>query len=203
VAVGFYGHDIVIGHGTGAGWQPYNSIGDITNSAGSIIYEIDGRPALEVLREAGKLGPSVSFRDLMTLPLWITDPARSRAGIIRTVVGIDEDRGSVIMAGDLPRHGGCSIMRATAGEIAAGATQAASQARAGAKHGLALSVSSIGRKVLLGARANIEVDAVTQAIGGLPQIGFYAYGEISRQSGESCRFLNQSMCVTIIGKRLR
>lgn len=203
VAVGVYGRDIMIGHGTGAGWQPYKSIGDITNSAGSIIYEIDGRPALEALRQAGELGASVTFHDLMTLPLWITDPVRSRAGIIRTVVGIDEDRGSLIMAGDLPRHGGCSVMQATAGEIAAGAAHAASQARAGAEHGLVLSVSSIGRKVLLGASANLELDAVTRAIGSLPQIGFYSYGELSRPSGESCRFLNQTMCVTIIGERSR
>jgi hypothetical protein len=201
VAVGFYGTGLTVTYGAGAGWQPQQRIGEITNSAGSIIYEIDGRPALVALREAGNLSSPISFHDLMTMPLWITHPVRNGAGMIRTAVGADENRGSLIMAGDLPRHGVCSIMGATLDDIAAGAAWAASQALGGAEPGLVLSVSCVGRKALLGASAHVEVEAVKQAIGSLPQIGFYSYGEFGAKTGESCRFLNQTMCVTIIGER--
>lgn len=203
VIVGFFGAGIEITHGTGAGWQADRDIGTITNSAGGIIYEIDHQPALDVLRQAARLGSSISFHDLMTMPLWIADAGRPESGLIRTVVGIDESRGSLVMAGDVPRHGECSIMRAHPGEIAAGAEAAALASIGSTSPGLALSVSCVGRKEVLGSGAAEEVRAVTRRTGGVPQIGFYSYGELGRPQGQKTRFLNQTMCVTMIGEKLR
>ncbi len=201
--VGFFGAGIEIAHGTGTGWQAHRDIGTITNSAGGIIYEIDHQPALEVLRQAARLGSSISFHDLMTMPLWIADPGRPESGLIRSVVGIDENRGYLLMAGDVPRNGECSLMQAEPGDISAGAETAAAAVTSLKSPGLALCVSCVGRKEVLGRGAADEIQAVARRTGGVPQIGFYSYGEFGRPPGQQTRFLNQTMCVTMIGEKLR
>ncbi|MEZ5924443.1 MAG: FIST N-terminal domain-containing protein [Hyphomicrobiaceae bacterium] len=200
VAVGLYGPRIIIGHGADSGWSPTQDIGAITNSVASIIYEIDNRPALDVLREFGRLGRVISSHDLLTVPLWIYDRALPQSGTIRTVVGMDEGRGSLVMAGDLPKHATCAIMHATSDSLTKGATRSAMQAMDGATGGLAFCVSGVGRKVLMGKQVEREVMAIRKVVGDIPQIGFYSYGEFGRQAGGSHRFLNQTMCVTIIGE---
>lgn len=197
VAVGFYGKGLTIVQGLGCGWTAERTIGAISNSSGSIIYEIDHRPALDVLRQAARLSKQIAYRELLTAPLWIADPARQGGGIVRTVVGIDEARGSLVMAGDLPRNGVCSLMGTSTEGLVEAAAEAAAVAQASAKSGLAFLVSCVGRKQMLGAAAPAEALAVKQVLRDMLQIGFYAYGEIARSSPTS-RLHNQTMCITIL-----
>jgi hypothetical protein len=68
---------------------------------------------------------------------------------------------------------------------------------------LALAVSCVGRRLVLGKRAEDEVAAVTAV---LPKasalVGFYSYGEFSPH-GESgrCELHNQTMTLTQISER--
>ncbi|HBH78777.1 MAG TPA: hypothetical protein DDY39_03025, partial [Nitrospira sp.] len=53
-AVGFYGDHIRIGHGSKGGWDRFGPERRVTKSKGNVLYELDGRPALELYK--GYLG---------------------------------------------------------------------------------------------------------------------------------------------------
>ncbi|MEK7724018.1 MAG: FIST N-terminal domain-containing protein, partial [Acidobacteriota bacterium] len=49
-AVGFYGEDILIGHGSRGGWDIFGPERKITKSKGNQLFELDGKPALELYK---------------------------------------------------------------------------------------------------------------------------------------------------------
>jgi hypothetical protein len=63
--------------------------------------------------------------------------------------------------------------------------------------GLAIAISCVGRRLVLGERAEEEVEAVAHALP--PQtglVGFYSYGEISPCATGRCELHNQTMTLT-------
>lgn len=85
-----------------------------------------------------------------------------------------------------------------------GAEKAAEAAgRMGApEDGLAVLVSCVGRKLVMGERVEEEVEAVGEVFGqGATLTGFYSYGEISPFApGVACQLHNQTMTVTYIAE---
>mgnify|MGYP000729900293 CR=1 FL=1 len=70
----------------------------------------------------------------------------------------------------------------------------------GSGPGLALLVSCVGRKLVMGGRVDEEVEAVADVFGqGATLAGFYSYGEISPYSrAVECKLHNQTMTITSI-----
>lgn len=68
---------------------------------------------------------------------------------------------------------------------------------------LALLVSCVGRKLVMGARVDDEVDVVVEVLGKHTRVaGFYSYGELCPQrSGQACQLHNQTMTITHIQER--
>lgn len=62
---------------------------------------------------------------------------------------------------------------------------------------LAVAISCVGRRMVLGEESEEEVEA-TQSIfpPGTRQIGFYSYGELSPYATSSCDLHNQTMTLT-------
>ena len=71
-----------------------------------------------------------------------------------------------------------------------------------AEQGLALLVSCVGRKLVMGGRVDEEVEAVAAVFGPQATLtGFYSYGEISPfTSGVECKLHNQTMTITYLGE---
>src|SRR5207244_1318334 len=96
------------------------------------------------------------------------------------------------------------LMRGDFDRLTGGAADAARQARQSlspdAANGVAILVSCIGRRLLLGQRTSDEIEAVAEALGpGLMPLGFYSYGEISPHAASGiCELHNQTMTVTAI-----
>jgi len=67
---------------------------------------------------------------------------------------------------------------------------------------LAILISCVGRKMILGQRTADEVEAVHEILGqDVAQIGFYSYGEISPHvSTGSCELHNQTMTITLLSE---
>jgi hypothetical protein len=64
---------------------------------------------------------------------------------------------------------------------------------------LALAISCVGRRLVLSARTEEEVEATLDVLPeGCAQIGFYSYGEISPYSSGPCELHNQTMTLTTI-----
>jgi hypothetical protein len=82
------------------------------------------------------------------------------------------------------------------------AAEAAKAMHAGDQQGLALLVSCVGRKLVMGGRVDEEVEAVADVFGrGATLAGFYSYGEISPFSpAVECKLHNQTMTITYIAE---
>ena len=91
-------------------------------------------------------------------------------------------------------------MKANFDKLVDAATHAAGQAfkkLPGAPQ-LALLISCVGRKVILGKRTEEEVEAVADTFGNQTLLtGFYSYGEISPFNDHAkCELHNQTMTIT-------
>ena len=197
VAVGFYGDKICIGHGSVGGWDAVGTKRIITRSSGNTLFDLDGEPALDLYKqylgaEAANLPASA-----LLFPLRIHPKDQPDWSLVRTVVGVDEEKRAMIFAGSMPEGQVAQVMLGNFDHLIAGAGRAAEQAIIpDAK--LAILVSCIGRKLLLGQRIADEVEAVADVLGkGCRTTGFYSYGEIAPMEGlPYCDLHNQTMTIT-------
>ena len=202
-AVGFYGDAVRIGHGNAGGWDEFGPRRRITRSSGNVLYELDGEPALDLYKRylgeeaAGLPGTALLF------PLRIRDPQTAGHELVRTILSVDHEARSMTFAGDIPQGWTAQLMRGNFDRLAAGAADAARQAATGigeTNNGVAILVSCIGRRLLMGQHTMDEVEAAGAELGPrLPRVGFYSYGEISPH-GEAgvCQLHNQTMTITAI-----
>jgi hypothetical protein len=112
-------------------------------------------------------------------------------------------------AGDMPQGWVGQLMRGNFDRLAAGAAKAARQACSrmqadGQGAEVAVLVSCIGRRLLMGQHTLDEIEAAGAEIGAdVPRLGFYSYGEISPHSASGvCELHNQTMTVTTISERV-
>ncbi len=200
VAIGLYGDAVRVSCGSQGGWDAAGFESVVTCAAGNLVYELDGRPALERYREA--LGERASELPgcAVEFPLEIVTPDGST--VTRTVLGVDEDKQALVLAGEMPVGARAKLMQASSERLIFGARAAG--AAIGEHHGptLALAVSCIGRRLVLGERAREEVAATLQRLPrGTQQIGFYAYGEVApAQDSARSGLHNQTMTLTVLSE---
>jgi hypothetical protein len=204
-AVGFYGKAIRIGHGSAGGWDEFGPRRQITRSAGNILFELDGEPALDLYeRYLGDEAEGLPGTALL-FPLRIRDPKHPEYELVRAVLAVDHDARSMTFAGDVPEGWSSQLMRGNFDRLAAGAAAAARMASAGISEteqskGVAIFVSCIGRRLLMGQRTMDELEAAGAEFSPkIPRLGFYSYGEISPHGKSGvCQLHNQTMTVTTI-----
>ncbi|HTI86891.1 MAG TPA: FIST N-terminal domain-containing protein [Alphaproteobacteria bacterium] len=202
-AIGFYGGKLNATWGSAGGWDPFGPQRKITRSEANVLYELDGKPALELYkRYLGEAAEQLPGSALL-FPLVIRPEAESSYDVVRTIVGVDEKAQSLIFAGDMPQGWTAQLMRGVPDSLIDGALRAARQARVGEDSGdgssLALLVSCIGRKLMMGQRISDEVEIIRAECGAIPTIGFYSYGEICPHGFTgSCTLHNQTMTITVL-----
>lgn len=203
-AIGFYGSRFRFGHGSAGGWDVFGPRREITRSEGNVLKELDGRPALELyMRYLGEEEAKGLPGTALLFPLRIRDPLRPSHEVVRTVLSVDHSNGWMTFAGDMPAGWSAQLMRGSFDRLAQGAADAGRQARLEAPADgdrLALLVSCIGRRLLMGQRAHDEVEAACAELGsGFLPLGFYSYGEISPHAESGiCELHNQTMTVTTL-----
>ncbi len=200
VAVGFYGERFRAGHGAMGGWKPFGPLMRVTKSDGSTVYTLDGQPALTLYeRYLGKDAEGLPATGLL-FPLALYDDHQQPVGLIRTLLGIDRERGALIFAGDVPQGCWARLMHARFDELVDGAEHAARYALQNIHHSpFALLISCIGRKFLMGDFVVEEVEAVKKTLGESTILaGFYSNGEISPFNPTArCELHNQTVTITL------
>jgi hypothetical protein len=210
-AIGFYGPDIRIGHGSAGGWDVFGPARSITRSSANVLFELDGQPALDLYERY--LGPD----DIAALPgaalrypLLIRNPECEEQTLVRSILAIDREARSMTFAGDMPRGWTAQLMRSSFERLANGAAQAATAAAGGLDIGdvgaggaVGILISCIGRRLMLGQHV---VDEIEAACASLPpqmtNLGFYSYGEISPHEATGfCELHNQTMTVVAIAEK--
>lgn len=202
IGIGFGGAALRVGHGSEGGWDVFGPERRISRAEGNVLFELDGKPALELYkRYLGEEAAALPGSALL-FPLRIYQPSHQQDALVRTIVGIDEARQAMIFAGDMPQGHCGQLMRGNFDRLIGGAADAARQALSVDGDSLAILVSCIGRKLLLGQRTVEEVEAVAQVLGERAALtGFYSYGEISpHERSGFCELHNQTMTVTVIGE---
>lgn len=208
VAIGFYGEHLHFCHGSFGGWSPFGPPRKVTRAQGNVLYELDGEPALAVYkRYLGEHAAGLPASGLL-FPFAMLGPDHDEIGLIRTILGVDEAAGSLTLAGEIDPEGYLKLMHASTDALVDGAEAAAEAARAmssdanAGRPGLALLVSCVGRKLVMGGRVDEEVEAVAAVFGPQATLtGFYSYGEISPfTSGVECKLHNQTMTITYLGE---
>jgi hypothetical protein len=201
-AVGFYGDKISLGHGSRGGWDVFGPDRLVTRSSGNVLYEIDGKPALAIYkRYLGALASGLPANALL-FPLGLRRDKASDVSVVRTILAIDEKVGSMTFAGDVPEGSLVRFMRANFDRLVDGASEAGRlSASPGGTPLVAVAISCVGRRLVLGDRADEEVEAVQESLPpGSHLTGFYSYGEICPQEAMRCDLHNQTMTVTTIAE---
>lgn len=202
-AVGFYGDAIRIGHGSRGGWGIFGPERVVTRSAGNVLYELDGKPALSVYkRYLGALAEELPATALL-FPLAVR-AAPDDDQVVRTVLAVDEADQSMTFAGDVPQGARAQLMRSSPDRLVEGAACAGEAAARGHSDGarvLAIAISCVGRRLVLGERTEDEIEATYEAIGRHADlVGYYSYGEIAPGARGYCDLHNQTMTVTTLAE---
>jgi len=199
--IGLCGERLQVAHGSFGGWEPFGPARKVTRCQDNVLFELDGEPALDVYKRY--LGDHA--RDLpasgLLFPLAMLGRDHAEMGLIRTILAVDDAQGSLTLAGNLDPEGYLRLMHASTDALVNGAeaaAQAALMAAQAKQPGLALLVSCVGRKLVMGGRVEEEVEAVSDVFRQSAVLaGFYSYGEISPFTGAlACKLHNQTMTIT-------
>lgn len=199
-AICLYGDALTIECGSFGGWEPFGPLRKITKHDDNILYELDNRPALDLYKQyLGEYADQLPISGLY-FPMEMVHLPNKRAGIIRTIADVDEHSGSLILAGDIEPDSYMRLMHTSTDGLINGAEAAASQIGYSEKIRLALLVSCIGRKIMMGDEVEEEIEVVKMRLGpSTMTTGFYAYGEICpAPDSPVCRFHNQTMTLAVI-----
>ena len=199
LALGFYGPSLGVGCGVFGGWSPFGPPRTVSRSQGAFLAELDGRNALDLLRQY--VGDEVLDDErLMSFPLGVCDD-QGKVVAVRALFRADLHGRRVVTVGEIPEGTRVRFLRGSAESVLDGAREAAraSLESLGRAPEWALAVGCYGRKCFLGPRAEEEILEVAGALGGsVPLAGFLSYGELAPVSGmgRGCLFHNETMTVT-------
>ncbi|MBQ4845841.1 FIST N-terminal domain-containing protein [Pseudoalteromonas sp. MMG005] len=203
ILCGFYSDSLNVSYASVGGWDSFGPSREITRAEGNRLYQLDNEPAITLYRNY--LGPYANDLPASALrfPLQVRSSS-SNQPVIRTILGIDYEDNSMVFAGDMPQGGQAQLMKANFDRLIDGANRAVTSALETPHNttGVALLISCVGRKLVLGPRVEEELEVVfSQLTDGFQTMGFYSYGEIAPiQAGGRCLLHNQTMTVTLISE---
>jgi len=201
VALGFHGLSLIAGSCARGGWTPFGPTRHVTQAEGNILFTLDHEPALDMYkRYLGKYANDLPASGLL-FPLEIEDEANPDDGLIRTILGVDETQKALILAGELKTGARVRMMHASTQNLIEAAAEAAEKIQrpsAMRDYALALLVSCVGRKLIMGDMVDQEIETVADVLGDQTlHTGFYSNGEISAWNfNQDCRLHNQTMTIT-------
>jgi len=205
IAIGFYGDDISIGHGSFGGWDEFGHERIVTRADQNILYEIDEKNALDLYKQyLGGYAKDLPGSALL-FPLSIKLNGSDKP-VIRTVLTVDNDKKIMTFAGNLPVGSKARLMKANFNKLINAASVAATNSLKDIyknEPDLAILTSCIGRKLILQERTEEELEAAKEILGRKTAIaGFYSYGEISPfEKDTPCELHNQTMTITTFSER--
>lgn len=181
--------------GARGGWDGFGPKRTITSSDGNVLHELDGQPALGLYKQYLGQRAHELPSSAMLFPLSVSAPDGDMQ-LVRTVLSVDEEQQTMTFAGDVPTGWSGRLMWTTKENLLEAAAEAAQESTQGDSE-VALVISCVGRRLVLGARTEEELEYAMEELGGIPVIGFYSYGEISPMD-KMIALQNQTMTITTI-----
>jgi len=176
----------------------------ITKSEGSILREVDNKPAADYYKSIIGENSRIGFE----FPLAVLS---DHGGIdyLRTPAGeFDPETGAIAMFGDIKEGSKICPSMMSRDSLLASSAQAGktvvSEYPSGQHPSVALVFSCAGRKMLLGTRTQEEQSGLAGALDStIPCAGFYTYGEIcpSIPIEDGAKLHNHSLVIALLGER--
>ncbi|MDZ8188732.1 MAG: FIST N-terminal domain-containing protein [Nostoc sp. ChiSLP02] len=168
---------ILFSYGVASGWSPIGQVSKVTKVERNIVYEIDGKPALDFYHHyLGSLPPSIEY------PLAVFDQGTDKF-YIRAPIAYNQESGSITFFADIPNGALIQISEAGYEDIIAASKASFMNALnnySGTEPSAALFFSCVARRQILGTRAQEEYENIKFCLNkSLPSCGFYSNGEIA------------------------
>jgi hypothetical protein len=198
--------DLIVSCGTGGGWDSFGIDRTVTEANGAELVSLDGRSVLDLYEEyLGDRSQELPGSALL-FPLMISNEERGES-VVRTVLGVNRERGSMKFAGTIREGSRARLMRANANRLVDAAERACTSSvdrvrSQGAVGEISvLAVSCVGRRLALRQRASEAAEAVAELYGDSVKVaGFYSYGEFAASGVRVCALHNQTFTVAVIGE---
>ncbi len=192
-AIGFYGDALEVSCAVGSSAHPVGPERVVTSSHGNVIHRIDGIPPAELYRDhlgdpwGDDLGANAAW-----LPLAVRDlDDRTTVHVVRGV----EPSGAVTVSGDVLQGSSAQLCWTPAAELVDGAADVADAARLD-DAAVCLVVSSVGRRRVLGERAEDEVAAVHDHV-TTRTIACWGHGSVRRHGGVA-GVHDHAICIAVL-----
>lgn len=204
VAIGLYGQHLEIGHGSMGGWDEFGPQRTITRSSKNELLEVDGKNALDLYKSYLGVFSKELPKSALLFPMSLQQ-GDSKHKLVRTILRIDEEKKSMLFAGNMPEGSQVRLMKANFDRLIQAADTAAASTLRGQQQlpAFAILISCVGRKLILQERVYEEVRAARRVLGNDCVIsGFYSYGEISpfHSMNDGCELHNQTMTITTLAE---
>jgi hypothetical protein len=203
LGLGFYGDSLNVSYSAKGGWDGFGIERLVTKSKKNVLYELDGKPALEIykniLGEDAKKLPSSGLLFPVNMKKGKDDIA-----VVRGISGINEKDKSLIFGVNIPEGVSLRLMKGNIDRLITGAKESAVSACSTLKENseLVIVISCIGRRLVLKQLVEEEIEIIRNVVGDNPKItGFYSYGEIAPLEDVSlCELHHQTMTITTLSE---
>jgi len=205
VLIGFYGDALQVCIDVQRGFNYFGPERVVTKSDKNILYDIDGTRALDLYKRY--LGEYVNELPSSALLFPVAILNDNDEPLVRTILSINEEDGSMVFAGNLPEGVTIRFMRSNLDQLIQKAEDASNRVVGCVDSpDLLLVMNCVGRKIILGQRKAEEIEALSKSIGSETIVaGFYTYGEFStwEKPEKTCDLHNQTVVVTALKEHPR
>jgi len=182
-----------------SGWSGIGAEMTITSSDGNIVYTIDNRPTMEVVREYLDVKDNDLLQMGINFPLQIRRPDGTM--VLRTFLSGDFSRGSLTFAGSVPEGSRARFSSSFGYQTIEEAIREIGLFHADHPHAsLLLLFSCFARYRVAGSQAADEV-LFASRLWNAPLVGFFTYGEIGCNTTGTCDFFNETLSLVLISLR--
>ncbi len=186
------------------GWIGIGKERIITKSHQNIVYEVDGKPAIDFYKEYLDIQPDESIPDIgVEYPLEVT--MKNGLVVYRAVLGVDEKEKSLIFAGHVEEKAKVRISAPQGEKIIRYVDESIKEILKNTddsyRPDIALIFPCTSRKKVLGNLAIKEIELAYKNIKA-PIIGFYAYGEIGAYPG-GYAFHNETFVTALLKEKVK
>jgi hypothetical protein len=202
ILIGFYGNRLNVGISVQRGFNFFGPEREVTRSDKNVLFEIDGESALALYkRYLGSFADELPSSALL-FPIAIIGQEETEP-LVRTILSIDETKGTMTFAGNIPEGSRIRLMRSNFNQLIEKAKLGSEEAVRSFLRppALALVMNCVGRKTILQSRKNEEIEELSKGFDKHTKVaGFYTYGEFSSWENPArvCDLHNQTVVVTVM-----
>ena len=200
-------HDKIDIHGLAlSGWEPLGLVNTITKATDNMIYEINGKPALdEFIKFCGDYQDGNAIDDIASIssaqyPLQIL---REDTAVMRALLYADKETKTMTMAGPIKEGDRFQFSIAPGFEILDETLEGFKKYKATLEHEADAVVvfSCKARHMSLGPMIEDEIEGLHEIWDKKPMIGFFSYGEVGQDDRKKAHYYNETCAIAIMKEK--